>query len=57
MTRGAMWLRRFARDEAGATMTEYGIMLVLIAAVCIAIVTTIGGQVQQEFQGTSDLLP
>lgn len=38
-------------------MTEYGIMLVLIAAVCIAIVTTIGGQVQQEFQGTSDLLP
>ncbi len=29
-------------DESGATMVEYAIMLGLIAAVCIAIVGTLG---------------
>jgi pilus assembly protein Flp/PilA len=30
------------RDEEGATMVEYGLMIALIAAVCILAVTTIG---------------
>ena len=34
--------RSFLKDEDGATMVEYGLMLALIAAVCIAVVTTIG---------------
>jgi pilus assembly protein Flp/PilA len=32
----------FVRGEEGATMVEYGLMVALIAAVCIAAVTTLG---------------
>ncbi|QCP53831.1 Flp family type IVb pilin [Trinickia violacea] len=34
--------KRFIRDEEGATMVEYGLMVALIAIVCIGAVTTIG---------------
>jgi pilus assembly protein Flp/PilA len=34
--------KRFLRDEDGATMVEYALMLALIAVVCIAAVTLIG---------------
>lgn len=37
------------RDEEGATMVEYGLMLGLIAAVCIAAVTTLGTTVNGIF--------
>lgn len=37
------------RDEHGATMVEYGIMVALIAAVCIAVVTTLGQNVSNAF--------
>jgi len=30
------------RDDSGATMVEYGIMVALIAAVCIVLVMTLG---------------
>lgn len=42
-------IKRFLRDEEGATMVEYGIMVALIAAVCIAIVTALGKQVNVKF--------
>jgi pilus assembly protein Flp/PilA len=35
-------IKRFFRDEEGATMVEYGLMLALIAVVCIAAVTVVG---------------
>lgn len=41
--------RAFLDDERGATMVEYGIMLVFIAAVCILIITTLGGQTNSLF--------
>ncbi|RKP43819.1 Flp family type IVb pilin [Trinickia fusca] len=34
--------KRFVRDEEGATMVEYGLMVALIAIVCIGAITTIG---------------
>lgn len=34
--------KRFLRDEDGATMVEYALMLALIAVVCIVAVTSIG---------------
>ena len=37
------------RDDEGATMVEYGIMVALIAAVCILVVTTLGQNVQSTF--------
>lgn len=37
------------RDDSGATMVEYGIMIALIAAVCIGVVTTLGTTIQGVF--------
>jgi pilus assembly protein Flp/PilA len=38
------------REEKGATAVEYGLMVGLIAVVIIAVVTTLGGQLQGLFQ-------
>lgn len=40
---------RLLRDESGATMVEYAIMLTFIAAVCIALIAAIGGSTSNEF--------
>jgi pilus assembly protein Flp/PilA len=37
------------RDDSGATMVEYAIMLALIAAVCITLVAALGGTTRSEF--------
>lgn len=42
-------LRNVFTDEQGATMVEYGIMVALIAAICIAVVTTLGQKVSNAF--------
>lgn len=42
-------LAKILRDEHGATMVEYGVMVALIAAVCIAVVTTLGQNVSNAF--------
>ena len=42
-------LRNVLADEQGATMVEYGIMVALIAAVCITVVTTLGAKVSNAF--------
>jgi pilus assembly protein Flp/PilA len=38
------------RKEEGATMVEYGLMLALIAVVCIAAVTLVGTNASAMFQ-------
>lgn len=43
-------------DESGATMVEYSIMVALVAAVCIAIVTTLGQKVSTLFSNTNAAL-
>ena len=48
---------KYGWDEEGATAVEYGIMVALIAAVIIAIVVTLGEQIQDAFQTVSDELP
>ena len=45
--------RALISDDDGATMVEYGIMVALIAAVCIVIIATLGGQVQTAFNDAS----
>jgi pilus assembly protein Flp/PilA len=40
---------KFVRGEEGATMVEYGLMLALIAIVCITAVTYIGTQASALF--------
>ncbi|KQY60274.1 hypothetical protein ASD11_12485 [Aeromicrobium sp. Root495] len=43
-------------DEKGATAVEYGLLVALIAAVIVAIVATLGGQVQAGFATVSGAL-
>lgn len=42
-------IKRFFKDESGATMVEYGLMVALIAVVCIAAVTLIGTNLNTMF--------
>jgi len=42
---------RFMRDEEGATMVEYGLMVALIAVVCIAAITLLGTSLNSLFGG------
>jgi pilus assembly protein Flp/PilA len=42
------------RNDDGATMVEYGIMVALIAAVCIVLIATLGGKVSTAFQSVND---
>ncbi len=41
--------RNFIRDDDGATMVEYGLMLALIALVCILIITALGSGVRNKY--------
>jgi pilus assembly protein Flp/PilA len=36
------FIKKFVKDEDGATMVEYGLMVALIAVVLIAVVTLVG---------------
>ena len=42
-------LKTMIRDEEGATMVEYGLMLALIAVVCIAVITVLGQNLSKLF--------
>ena len=43
-------LINFFKDEEGATMVEYALMLALIAIVCIVAVVAIGNNANSTFQ-------
>ena len=46
----ATWLRaRFADSERGASLVEYALLVALIAVVCIAAVTLLGGNASNKF--------
>jgi Flp pilus assembly pilin Flp len=40
---------RLFRDDAGATMVEYAVMLAFIAAICITLVLTLGEKTASNF--------
>ena len=44
-------------EEEGATAVEYGLLVALIAAVIIATVVILGGQINTAFQTIVDALP
>jgi pilus assembly protein Flp/PilA len=44
------------RNDDGATMVEYGIMVALIAAVCITLITTLGTKVSTAFSSVNSAL-
>ncbi|WP_375000413.1 Flp family type IVb pilin [Aeromicrobium sp. CTD01-1L150] len=45
------------RDEKGATAVEYGLLVVLIAAVIVGIVATLGTRIGTGFQTVVNALP
>ena len=40
---------RFGRSERGASLVEYALLVALIAVVCIAAVTILGGRASDKF--------
>jgi pilus assembly protein Flp/PilA len=44
-----MKMLNMLKDDSGATMVEYGIMVALIAAVCIVLISTLGTKVSGAF--------
>ena len=42
MSKLAAAARRFVRDETGATMAEYALLIAVIAMVCVAAARTLG---------------
>ncbi len=49
MSKIASAARQFVRNEDGATMIEYGLMVALIAVVCIGAVTLLGTNASTTF--------
>jgi pilus assembly protein Flp/PilA len=49
MTRFVSHLVRFLSKEDGPTAVEYAVMLALIIVVCIAAITTLGGNASSTF--------
>lgn len=47
-------VRRFLRDDSGATAIEYGMIATLIAVACIASFTALGGSSSQGWQGVAN---
>lgn len=45
-------IERFARDDEGATATEYAVMLALIIMACIGAVSALGTKVSGVFANT-----
>ena len=49
--------RRFVADDEGATLIEYGMMVLLITVLSIAFITTIGTKVSSGFENVSLQVP
>lgn len=50
-------IKALFKDEEGATMVEYGLMIALIAAVCVTIVTSLGTKVNTAFTTVDGAMP
>jgi len=42
-------VNRFRRDQQGAALAEYGLLVALIAVVCVVAVTALGTQISTAF--------
>jgi|1186.fasta_scaffold294660_1 pilus assembly protein Flp/PilA len=49
-------LRRFIRDESGATAIEYGLIAALVAVACIGILSTLGTTLSGTFSAINTKL-
>jgi len=51
-----LYVRSFAKDEAGQDLLEYALLVALIALVCVAVITSTGTNVQSIFTQISNKL-
>lgn len=49
-------IRKLANDEDGAALVEYGMLVALIAVVCIVAVQSIGTKISTAFQSINSRL-
>jgi pilus assembly protein Flp/PilA len=50
-------LRRFIRDTDGATLVEYGLLVLLIAALCIVAIKTMGSGINNTLNSAGNSMP
>lgn len=48
---------KFVREEEGASLLEYGMLVLLIAVLCIIAVKTIGSKISNGFNTVNSNLP
>jgi pilus assembly protein Flp/PilA len=49
-------INRFRRDECGAALVEYGMLVALIAVVCLLAITNLGEEVNNVFTNIAGAL-
>jgi len=49
-------INRFRREEDGAALVEYGMLVGLIAVICVVAVTTLGTEVSTAFSNIASVL-
>jgi len=49
-------MRRFLRDESGIAITEYGLLLALVAVLLVAVVTIFGSQIASWFANKTNTI-
>ena len=49
--------RNFVKEEEGAALLEYGMLVLLIAVLCIVAIKTIGSKISNGFNTVSTNLP
>ena len=52
-----LWIRNLLMDEEGQTLTEYALILVLIAIAAIVAMTALGGGIKNTFNKVVNSLP
>jgi pilus assembly protein Flp/PilA len=48
--------RRFVKDDSGATAIEYGLIAALVSVAIIAVLSTLGDNLNTTFQSVADQL-
>ena len=56
MTKPLTAATKFARDEEGASLVEYGLLLSLVAVVCIVAISTLGTSISTMFSNLAGLI-
>jgi len=53
MTRLITAATKFVKAEEGATLAEYGLLLALIAVICVAAIAALGTKISSMFSATA----